>query len=260
MLSGCSTATPFEGSFEGRASHTHEEPTPAVEIEQAAPEVVAEEPAPAAPTVEAAPAPIDDRPRARRQWDHVVGAGDSECRAKLEATGAKFLAMKDITAPNAKGCGIPRGVVLKRGPTGIQYSPPISIDCSLALRLVAIEKIIQEEAEATLGEPIVRASTLGSYSCRKVIGRLAGWSDGISEHSFGNAFDLASLQPKKGAAASLLRHYEPDAESPKTKQGVFLRDVQHRIRRELRLRALGPDFDASHRDHFHIDAGSPRWR
>jgi hypothetical protein len=257
LLLGCSTATPFEGPFEG--APRYEAPPAALETEESVQEITAEPAAPE-PPAEEAPAPVDDRPRARRQWDHVVAAGDGECRAKLEATGAKFLSMKDVGSPNAKGCGIPRGVVLKRGPTGIQYSPPISIDCSLALRLVDIETIIQEEAEAILGEPIVRATTLGSYSCRKVIGRLAGWSDGISEHSFGNAFDLASLQPKKGAAATLLRHYEPDADEPKTKQGVFLRNVQRRIRRELRLRALGPDFDASHRDHFHFDAGSPRWR
>jgi hypothetical protein len=203
--------------------------------------------------------PPDDRPRMRRQWDHVVSASDGECVAALTATGAKFRALPEVAAPNARGCGIPRGVLLSRGPTGITYSPPISIDCSLALRLVEIEQIVQEEARTHLDGPIHRVATLGSYACRKVVGRLAGWSDGISEHSFGNAVDIARFDPKKGRGASVLKFYEPDADEPKTAEGRFLRSVQRRVRREAGVRVLGPNFDASHRDHLHIDAGSPRW-
>ena len=203
---------------------------------------------------------LDERPRPQRQWDHVFAAGAEACREQLAATGAKFQPLPDRPKPDAKGCGSPHGVLLSRGPTGIRYSPPVSLDCSLALRLVEVERVVQEEAETHLESRIQRVGTLGSYACRGVIGRLAGWSDGISEHSFGNAIDIMRFDPVKGRPATILRGYEAGVDEPTTKEGRFLLAVARRLRREAGVRVLGPDFDASHRDHFHLDAGLPRWR
>jgi hypothetical protein len=197
--------------------------------------------------------------RPERQWSHIAAAAGDDCRETLKATGAKFRAVLDAKKPNARGCGVPRGVVVTRGPSGIVYSPPLHIDCSLALKLVDIESVLQEEAQAHLGGPVVRAATLGSYACRGVIGRLRGWTGGISEHSFGNAFDVARVDTKNGKRASVMRSLRP-GEAPTTPEGVFLARAARRIRREAGVRVLGPDFDASHRDHLHIDAGSPWWR
>jgi hypothetical protein len=203
---------------------------------------------------------VDDRPRPRRQWDHVAEAGAGACREELAATGAKFQAIPDRAEPDAKGCGIPHGVVLTRGPTGIRYAPPLSVDCSLARKLAAIEAVVQEEAATNLGSRIHRIGTLGTYACRGVVGRRAGWSDGISEHSFGNAIDVARFEPEKGRPVTILRGYEAGVAAPTTREGRFLLAVARRLRREAGVRVLGPDFDASHRDHFHVDAGLPRWR
>ncbi|KYF60024.1 hypothetical protein BE08_18065, partial [Sorangium cellulosum] len=199
-------------------------------------------------------------PRAQRQWNHIAAAAGADCRDALKSTGAKFRAMQDTQKPNKKGCGIPHGVLLTRGPTGIAYSPPLQIDCSFALRLVDIERVIQEEAEAHLGSPITRISTLGSYACREVVGRMRRWSEGLSEHSFGNAFDIARFTPKRGRAISVLRDYVLHGDEPSTREGHFLRGVTRRLRADgAASRVLGPDFDASHRDHLHVDCGTPRW-
>jgi hypothetical protein len=259
LILACSSSTSVDGWS----------PPPEAAIESAAepvssalepiadPVVLAEPPRIASSTPEAA---SDDRPRPQRQWDHISARSTESCRARLEELGAKFQPLPEVTKPNARGCGIPQGIVLTQGPTGIRYSPAVSVDCSFALVLSEVERIIQEEAQTHLGSPIVRITHLGSYTCRGVVGRLRGWSGGISEHSFGNALDLATLQPKKGVIASVLHHYEPGVPEPRTKQGVFLRALRKRIRNELSIRALGPDFDASHRDHYHLDAGSPIWR
>ncbi|WP_437288842.1 extensin-like domain-containing protein [Sorangium sp. So ce406] len=199
-------------------------------------------------------------PRAQRQWNHIAAAAGADCRDALKSTGARFQPIPDTQKPNKKGCGIPRGVLLTRGPTGIVYSPPLQIDCSLALRLVDIERVIQEEAEAHLGSPITRVSTLGSYACREVVGRMRKWSEGLSEHSFGNAFDIARFTPKRGRAISVLRDYVLYGNDPSTREGHFLRSVTRRLRADgAASRVLGPDFDASHRDHLHVDCGTPRW-
>jgi hypothetical protein len=203
----------------------------------------------------------EERPRTRpeRQWGHIAAASGEDCRERLKQTGAKFRALPDITKPDKRGCGVPRGVIVTKGPTGITYSPPLHIDCSLALRLPEIERVVQEEANASLTAPVVRAATLGSFACRGVIGRLRGWTGGISEHSFGNAFDVSRFDAKNGKRAAVLKSMRP-GEEPTTPEGIFLARVAWRLRRELGVRVLGPNFDPSHRDHLHIDAGSPWWQ
>ena len=61
------------------------------------------------------------------------------------------------------------------------------------------------------------------------------------------------MQLVNGKRIAVLSHH-PHPELP---EGQLLRQAMSRIERELGLRVLGPDFDAEHRDHIHIDAGSP---
>ena len=180
------------------------------------------------------------------------------CRDALRAAGVTFRALPDRAKRDAQGCGIPHPVFVTKGPTGITYAGPLLIDCSLARELPDIERVIQEQAVASLGERIVRVETLGSYSCRPKRGARR---EGLSEHALGNAVDLAAFRGKGAKAwASVALHYDPDGKRPPTAAGDFLHALQQHLRLETRLtRVLGPDWNASHRDHFHIDRGVPWW-
>ncbi len=147
---------------------------------------------PAAPEPEAI---VDTRTHPQKQWDHIAAAAPADCRERLASTKAKFQPLPDVAKPNLKGCGIPHGVMLTRGPTGIRYSPPVSIDCSLALELEDVERILQEEAADHLGSPIASIGTLGSFACRGVVGRLRGWTGGISARPQGGASSLSGSSP-----------------------------------------------------------------
>jgi len=191
-----------------------------------------------------------------RQWEHVASVDGVACRAELASEGVRFTSLADVAAPNRVGCGVPHGVVVTRGPTGIAYAPPLLVDCSLARELASVERIVQEEADRHLGTPIVRIATLGTFSCRHRRGR---WEDTLSEHSFGDAADLASFEPKKGRAIAIARDYElgKTAFGPRAS---FLRAVYARLRGETKLTfVLGPEFNPEHRDHFHIDSGYRWW-
>jgi len=189
---------------------------------------------------------------AKRQWENLSSVDGAQCREELKKTGAVFRALRDRDKPDQNGCGIPHGVILTKGPTGIAYSGPLMIDCSLALALPAVEKVIQEEAVRHLGEPITRITTLGSYSCRSV----RGWRERISQHAIGNAMDMAAFSTKGGAKASVMRDYQVGVESPPTPRGRFLRAIYGRLWSEGGVtRVLGPEWDAAHRDHFHLDRG-----
>lgn len=188
---------------------------------------------------------------ARRQWDHLARVDGAQCRARLRAAGVVFRAMPDRDAPDARGCGIPHGVVLLRGPTGIRYEGGVPIDCTLALRIPAFEAVVQSEARARLGAPVTRVGTFGSYNCRP----MRGWSGSLSEHAFGDAIDIARFGLRRGREVTVLRDYRGD-----DARGRFLRDVYARLRGEAGFAHVrGPDDDALHRDHFHVDGGVGWW-
>jgi hypothetical protein len=194
---------------------------------------------------------------AQAQWENLAQEDGALCRDALKASGIKFKPLADRKAPDTKGCGIPHGVMVSQGPTGIRYSPPLVVDCSLAATLPKVEAILQEEAGRHLGEPITRINNLGTYSCRSV----RGWAQRISQHALGNAMDFSAFYPKRGRAVTVMRDYVRGGEAPEKPEERFLRAIYQRFWSESGLtRVLGPDWDAAHRDHLHLDRGRRGWR
>lgn len=195
------------------------------------------------------------------QWLNAANVEPTACLAKLAATGAKYTVLPQQSKPDAKGCGVPHGVMVTRGPTGITYSPPLWVDCSFATLLEPIESILQEEARSELDTSIRHIDTFGAYVCVTRAGPYTtrfSTKPAISEHSFGLAFDLRSLTPARGRPITVLQDYEKGVDEPVTARGRFLRNVAVRLRRESGLtHVLTPDFDAAHRNHFHLDRGLP---
>jgi hypothetical protein len=188
--------------------------------------------------------------RARLQWKNVSALDGNACRRSLRAWGMTFASLPDRAAPDAKLCGIPHGVRMSRGPTGITWQPELVLDCSMALLLPEVEQVVQSVASAALGQRIARIRTFGTYSCRDMV----GWLGTKSEHSFANAIDIAAFDTADGKSITVLKDfYAPTA------AGKFLRRLHDEWRADTRLSyVLGPDHDAAHKNHFHIDHGV-RW-
>jgi hypothetical protein len=190
------------------------------------------------------------------QWSSAAATDGAKCLAALKASGAKFTAQTAQTKPNKQGCGMPQGVTLTKGPTGIVYSPALEVDCSLAMELPKIEAILQEEALASLGSEIKRIDTLGSYACRASKGPLTtayGGKGVLSEHAFGLAFDLKTVTTKKGAVVTVSKDW-----GKSTKAGAFLAPLRRRLLKETAVtHVITPDYNAAHHDHLHIDRGLP---
>jgi hypothetical protein len=191
------------------------------------------------------------------EWDRLASLDGAQCRERLGTMGIRFRSMPDRATPDAQGCGIPHGVVVSKGPTGITYAPPLVIDCSLAAELPSIEARIQQSAEAHLGSAIRGVTTLGSYNCRPVRG---GFREHLSEHAVGNAIDLAGFIPRRGRAVTVVRDYRPLEDVPSSAQGTFLRALYRSLREEGGLsHVIGPETRLDHRDHLHLDRGEPWW-
>jgi hypothetical protein len=191
------------------------------------------------------------------EWNRLALVDGAACRQKLGELGVAFRNLPDQSAPDAHGCGIPHGVLVQRGPSGITYSPPLQIDCSLALELTGIERIIQDQARAHLESPIRSVTTFGTYSCRNVRG---GFTGKLSEHALGNAIDIGVFTPGKGRAIVVARDYRPGQDAP-DERSMFLRGTFWALRQDAGLTyVIGPETRADHHDHFHVDRAEPWWQ
>lgn len=190
-------------------------------------------------------------------FDLAARQDPEACRADLKKLGIRFQSMPDRTAPDKNGCGIPHPVLVTRGSTGIVYEPALLVDCSLARALPSFEHIVQQEGLKHMRSKIVRIGNLGAYACRPR--RNLHKSKSLSAHAFGTAFDVAAFHPQKGTPAVVARDYvEPKrtTESQAARRR-FLHAVYTRLRRREAdfTYVIGPDFNALHRDHFHLDRG-----
>ena len=105
-------------------------------------------------------------------------------------------------------------------------------------------EIVQPAARRHFGRPVAAIDHFGSYSCRRLYGREEG---GWSEHARANALDIAGFRLAGGARITVAADWrDPRRQGPLPARGP---------RRRLRLFAtvLSPDYNAAHRDHFHLD-------
>lgn len=160
------------------------------------------------------------------------------CRAVLDRSGIAFTALDPA---GEESCARPDRTVLPDYPLR-PTSPPTT--CSVAASLHMWLDRAQQSARATMGSPIARIDHLGAYSCRRLYGRGSGpWS----EHATGNAIDIAGFVLEDGTQISVLRDWNEDGE-----KAAFLRSVREDACGIFGT-VLSPDYNAAHRDHFHLD-------
>jgi hypothetical protein len=147
--------------------------------------------------------------------------------------------------PLRDGCGIAEPVRL---PSDLRISPnPPVVNCPLAAAWVILERHgLQPAAQEEFAQRVTGVRHLGSYNCRNLYHRTGGRR---SRHATADALDLAGFTLADGRSISLPRDW--DAPGP---PGDFLRAVRDAACRVFGA-VLGPDYNAAHRDHFHLDRG-----
>jgi hypothetical protein len=133
-----------------------------------------------------------------------------------------------------------------------RFTPAFTLTCGAALSLTMWERhALQPAAQTHFGQPVARVEHFGSYAWRNVRGA-RGEGERRSQHASANAFDVAGFRLRDGRQISLVNHWE--GEGP---EAAFLRDVRDGACRFFKG-TLGPDYNAAHRDHFHLDQGPYR--
>lgn len=119
------------------------------------------------------------------------------------------------------------------------------VACPLADTLAAWARFgVDRAAREVLGSPLARIETMGSYSCRNVAG-----SGRLSAHATAQAVDIAAFVLEDGRRVSVLGDWNAGT----TEERRFLRLVHASACKRFGT-TLGPDYNAAHRDHFHLEA------
>ncbi|MHB9878910.1 extensin-like domain-containing protein [Pacificimonas sp. ICDLI1SI03] len=127
------------------------------------------------------------------------------------------------------------------------YAPgTVRLACPLAAALAIWEtNFVQPAAERTLGSAVARIDHLGTYSCRRMYGAAEGrWS----KHATAEAIDIAGFRLEDGRRISLIEDWGADSDA-----GAFLEEIRTGAC-DIFGTLLGPDYNAAHRDHFHLEA------
>lgn len=174
------------------------------------------------------------------------------CRALLAQAGAAFTALP----PRNDGAQCGHRDAVRFGAREIDYRPAeLGLSCPLAAALVVWEReVVQAAAQRHFGQRVAAIDHFGGYSCRRLYGRAEG---GWSEHATANALDVAAFRLADGTRISLVNDWRDQGA-----KGRFLREVRDGGCR-LFATVLSPDYNAAHRDHFHLDQanrGEWGWR
>ncbi|WDR36509.1 extensin family protein [Pseudomonas serboccidentalis] len=149
-------------------------------------------------------------------------------------------------SPDAK-CPLIGAVRVQGGEVALSSS--FLASCPLAVAYAMFERhTLQPAAQALYGQPVARVDHLGSFACRNVYNRESG---ALSRHASADALDIAGVRLADGRSVSVLRDW------PKHNQDAqFLRQVRDGACEVFSV-VLSPDYNAAHRNHFHVDVG--RW-
>ncbi|NIX92773.1 extensin family protein [Pseudomonas fulva] len=168
------------------------------------------------------------------------------CQQALQSSQLRYRAQAD--SPASAKCPLSNVWRIEGGQARLSSS--FLASCPLAVAYALFERHgLQPVAQRVLGQPVVQVDHLGSFACRNVYNRKAGR---LSQHASANALDIAGFRLRDGQRIVLARDWQGNGN-----KAVFLREVRQAACEHFST-VLGPEYNAAHRDHFHVDMG--RWQ
>lgn len=173
------------------------------------------------------------------------------CQRTLAQTGMTYDALPDRTT--GAGCGFENAVRLRA--TEVRLGAPLPLSCPMALSFFMWERhALQPAAQTLFGQRVTGIEHVGSYACRN-INRGEGGASGAarSRHATADALDITAFALDDGRRITVAKDWRTgnDASGPVAR----LLHEAHRGGCRWFDGALGPDYNAAHRDHFHFETG-----
>lgn len=168
------------------------------------------------------------------------------CEQALATSSLRY--RKQADSPASAKC--PLSDVLRIEAGQARLSSSFLASCPLAVAYALFEHHgLQPAAQRVFGQRVTQVDHLGSFACRNVYNRKQGR---LSQHATANALDISGFRLADGQRIVLARDWQ--GEDMKAR---FLREVQKAGCKSFNT-VLGPDYNAAHRNHFHLDMG--RWQ
>jgi hypothetical protein len=171
-------------------------------------------------------------------------AADQACLARRgNKSSASMLQIEKIDGAGACGITVPYQVsAFDAG--SIAVTPTAVVGCPLADAVEGwLHDSVQPAAMAYFGSPVVGIRQLSNYACRRPMGYRPGQ---MSEHSYGNALDVAEFKLKNGRLVTVQQGWRGAKEDQ-----AFLREIAVTACQRFKT-FLGPGV-AFHHNHFHVD-------
>ena len=177
----------------------------------------------------------------------------ARCLSALARTGMQYDRLPDRVT--GAGCGFSNAVLLRTA--GVRFGAPLTLSCPMALSFYMWERhALQPAAQQHFGQRVTAVEHLGSYACRNInTGKSFVRSTSRSRHATADALDIAGLTLMNGEHISVLHdwHRSDDAR-PASREALLLADA-HKGACRFFTGTLGPEYNAVHRDHFHLETG-----
>jgi len=179
------------------------------------------------------------------------------CRTALTFTDLRFQPVRD-SAPS-DGCAL-QNVVRIMGGT-VQFNHPFLATCPLALAVARFAtRDLQAAAQASYGQNVREIEHVGSYACRAIRTEGSGSNhhdtatsnhaqNTLSQHAYANAIDISGFVLADGREIAIGSNWRGGGANAR-----FLR-AAHSGACDAFNTTLGPDYNALHSAHFHVDMG-----
>jgi hypothetical protein len=186
-----------------------------------------------APRVASAPQSVAPRP------------SDQVCITELGASGARFAALPDTyAAPGCNKLGTVQLSALAGDNAYFGVSNIGPVQCHVAKAFSDWTRFgVDRAAREILGSRLARVETMGSYACRNVAG-----TQRLSAHARAEAIDVSGFVLEDGRRIDLKRDWHSGP--PAVRE--FLRVVHASACKRFGT-VLGPEYNAAHADHFHLE-------
>ncbi|MEP9402401.1 extensin family protein [Sphingomonas sp. VNH70] len=192
-------------------------------------------------------APIRPRPSGPVTLRGETPRDTRQCFADLSAAGVRFSPLPD--RDYGSGCVVLGAVQLLD--IGVPVAGLKAIRCPAARAMIGwISYGIRPAARQILGSDVVKIDSFGTYACRGIVGAGNAAAGRVSQHGLANAVDIAAFVLADGRRISVQRDW--NGSDPAARE--FLRTV-HRSACRRFVTTLGPDYNAAHYNHFHLDMG-----
>lgn len=155
------------------------------------------------------------------------------------------VAERAVTSPNSRQCGISNPVRLHEV-AGVRLSQKPLLNCKTARALETwVRRGVKPEI-SKINERLESLRVVAHYTCRTRNNQSGGK---ISEHGKGNAIDIAAFRLRDGTEISVLKDWNEG------QKGRALKAIHGSACGPFGV-VLGPNSDAFHRDHFHLDTSN----